>query len=400
MKKRLQIAIPLILILAVGVTWFVFLKKQKNATALIVSGNIEVTGAQMSFRIPGRLEKRLVDEGDRVTRGQLLATLEKTDQQIAVAGAEAGLAYARAVLSELEAGSRPEEIDRSHARVLQAKSALTELTNGSRIQEIEGARAELDRVSAAVKTAEVQLNQAKADFERYEALFKEGGISQREYELVRTRFESARNTREEALSALKNARETLSLRVEGPRVEKIENARAALKQAEAEYTLVKTGPRKELIQQAAARVNAAEETLNQAKQQSGHTELFSPMEGVVLSKSAEPGEYLNPASPVVTIGDIKHPWLRAYINEKDIGRIKLKDPVTVTTDAFPKKTYRGSVSFISSQAEFTPKSVQTLEERVKLMFRIKIEVENPNEELKPGMPADAMISIALSSTGD
>jgi HlyD family secretion protein len=398
MKNRLRIVIPLILILTVGVIGFVFIKKQSLSTGLVVSGNIEATDARMSFRIPGRLEKRLVDEGDKVTRGQLLATLDKTDQQIAVASAEAGLAYARAVLSELEAGSRPEEIDRSRARVLQAKSALIELTNGSRVQEIEGAKAELDRASASTKTAEVQLHQAKADVERFEALFKEGGISQREYELYRTRFESAQNSRMEALSALKNARESLSLRVEGPRVEKIDNARAALKQAEAEYALVKTGPRKESIQQAAARVQSAEEMLNQARQQIGHTELFSPMEGVVLSKSAEPGEYLNPASPVVTLGDIKHPWLRAYINEKDIGRIKLKDAVTVTTDAFPKKTYRGSVSFISSQAEFTPKSVQTFEERVKLMFRVKIEVENPDEELKPGMPADAVILIPSAST--
>lgn len=400
MKKRLRIVIPLVLILTAGVAGFVYIKTHGNSTSLKVSGNIEVTDAQMSFRIPGRLEKRLVDEGDKVTDGQLLAALEKTDQQIAVAIAEAGLAYARSVLSELETGSRPEEIDRSRARVLQAKSALTELTNGSRIQEIEGAKAELDRAGASVKTAEVQLHQAKADVERYEALFKEGGISQREYELYRTRFESAKNTREEALSGLKNAREALSLRKEGPRIEKIRNARAALKQAEAEYALVKTGPRKESIQQAAARVKSTEEALNQASQQLRYTELFSPMAGVVLSKSAEPGEYLNPASPVVTLGDIRHPWLRAYISEKDLGRIKLKDPVTVTTDAFPNKTYRGRVSFISSQAEFTPKSVQTFEERMKLMFRIKIELENPDEELKPGMPADALISTPPAAARD
>ncbi|MFH0725345.1 MAG: efflux RND transporter periplasmic adaptor subunit [Pseudomonadota bacterium] len=400
MKKRLRIAIPLVLILAGGVIGFVFTGKQNHSTSLMVSGNIEVTEAQMSFRIPGRLENRLVDEGDNVTKGQLLATLDKTDQQIAVAAAEAGLAHARAVLSELEAGSRPEEIDRSRARVLQAKSSLAELTNGSRVQEIEGAKAELDRIRASAKTAEVQLQQAKADVERFEALFKEGGISQREYELYRTRFESAENARMGALSGLKNARESLSLRVEGPRVEKIENARAALKQAEAEYALVKTGPRKESIEQAAARVRSAEETLNQARRQIFHTELFSPMAGVVLSKSAEAGEYLNPASPVVTIGDIRHPWLRAYINEKDIGRMKLKDMATVTTDAFPKKNYRGNIRFISSQAEFTPKSVQTFEERVKLMFRVKIEVENPDGELKPGMPADAVISISSASTGN
>ena len=115
------------------------------------------------------------------------------------------------------------------------------------------------------------------------------------------------------------------------------------------------------------------------------------MDGIILSKSTEPGEYLNPGSPVVTIGDIKRPWVRAYINETDIGRIKLGGTVQVSTDAFPEKRYKGRISFINSQAEFTPKSVQTFEERVKLMFRIKIGVENPDEELKPGMPADGVI---------
>lgn len=123
---------------------------------------------------------------------------------------------------------------------------------------------------------------------------------------------------------------------------------------------------------------------------------MGPRAGVILSRSAEPGEYLNPSTPVVTLGDLAHPWLRAFINETDLGRIKLKDKVVVTTDSFPDKQYQGILSFISSQAEFTPKSVQTFEERVKLMFRIKIELSNPQGELKPGMPADAVIPISVN----
>lgn len=400
MKLRFRILAPVLVILVLIGLGIVYLTGSNPSGPLTVSGNIEVTDARLGFKIPGRLEKRIVDEGDRVSQNQLIASIEKTDQLIANAGAEASLAYAREVLAELEAGSRPEEIDRAQAAVLQAKSVLTELRNGSRRQEIESARAELDRLSAMAKTAEVQRDQAKADFDRFEALHKEGGVSQREFELYRTRYESAKNTHSEALSAVKNAKEGLSLRVEGPRVEQIRKAEAALKQSEAEYTLVKTGPRKESIRQAAARVKAAEEALSQTAQQVRYTDVFAPMDGVILSKSAEPGEYLTPGAPVVTIGDIKHPWVRAYIGEKDVGRIKLGDPATVTTDAFPKKKFNGSVSYISSQAEFTPKSVQTFEERVKLMFRIKIEVENPNEELKPGMPADAVISMSSQPRGN
>ena len=174
-------------------------------------------------------------------------------------------------------------------------------------------------------------------------------------------------------------------------MEKIQSAAAALKQAEAEYALIKAGPRKESIDQARAKVLAARQAVNLAGQQLKYTELIAPMDAVVLSTVAEPGEYLNPASPVLTLGRIDKPWLRAYIHETDLGRIKLGQKVEVTTDSFPDKTYSGLVSYISSQAEFTPKTVQTFEERVKLMYRIKVILDNADHELKPGMPADGLI---------
>ncbi len=108
-----------------------------------------------------------------------------------------------------------------------------------------------------------------------------------------------------------------------------------------------------------------------------------------MSKSAEPGEYLNPGSPVIALADLDRVWLRAYIGARDLDAISLGAEVAVTADAYPDKTFRGRVAFISSQAEFTPKTVQTFEERVKLMYRVKIDLDNRSRELKPGMPADA-----------
>lgn len=340
MKKRLRIILPLI-VLIVGLLGYFSFRDRENGSTIHFSGNIEVNEAQMSFRIPGRLDKRLVDEGDSVSAGQVLATLEKADQEIATARALAALAQAQAQLAELEAGSRT--------------------------QEIESARAELERSLAAEKTAEVQLNQARDDFNRYASLLREGGISQKEYDMYNTRHATAQNSRTEAQARIKSAKEQLSLKM--------------------------VGPRKETIDQAKAQVQVATEALNQARQQEKYTEIFSPTDGIVLSKAAEPGEYLNPASPVLTIGDTAHPWLRAYVREKDLGRVRLNEKATVTTDAFPKKTYQGRITFLSSQAEFTPKTVQTFEERVKLMYRIKVQLENPDGELKPGMPADAVIDL-------
>jgi HlyD family secretion protein len=119
----------------------------------------------------------------------------------------------------------------------------------------------------------------------------------------------------------------------------------------------------------------------------------SPVDGVVLVKAADVGEILAPGTTVVSVGDIEHPWLRGYINETDLGKVKLGSKANVTTDSYPGKVYQGRVTFIASEAEFTPKQIQTQQERVKLVYRIKIEIDNPQRELKSNMPADAEIVL-------
>lgn len=394
MKKRLRIIIPLILLVIIGINIYNYLKDRKDATTLRFSGNIEVTEAQMSFRIPGRLAERTVSEGDTVRQGQVLARLDKNDQAIALAQAEANLAYAEAVLAELVAGSRSEDLDRAAARVSQAKESLTEMQRGNRNEDIERGKAELASAKAAEQSAIVQFKQAGTDFDRYDKLFKEGSVSKTVFETYQNGLETAENRVKEAVARTRAASEQFSLLKTGPRIEQIDRTAAALKQAEAEYALIKAGARQESIDQARAKVKAAQEGANLARQQLSYTELLAPMDGVVLSTAAEAGEYLNPASPVVTLGATDKPWLRAYIHEKDLGRIKLGMDVAVHTDSFPDKTYPGKVTYIAGQAEFTPKTVQTFEERVKLMYRIKVALANPDGELKPGMPGDGRIDMS------
>jgi HlyD family secretion protein len=133
--------------------------------------------------------------------------------------------------------------------------------------------------------------------------------------------------------------------------------------------------------------------------QLSYTSLYSPISGVVLVKSGEIGEVVNPGTSVLTLADINNVWLKAYIPETDLGKVKWGQEVIVTTDLRPKKEYRGRISFISSQAEFTPKQIQTEKERVTLVYRIKINIPNPDRELKPGMPADGKIILSIPTTG-
>jgi HlyD family secretion protein len=379
-KPRLIIAAAAIaagLVVIIGI----FVAGSRRApNALRVSGNIEVTVAEVSFKVPGRVLERLVDEGQMIKAGQLVARLDSAELAQEVALRLADAAAAQAALAELESGSRPQEIAQAKAASEQAKARLDELLAGSRPQELAAAQ-------AAERRAQAEAERARLDEERYAGLFKKEIVSAQQYDAAKTTYRTALERQHEAEEQLKMVRE-------GPRKEQIEQARAAATQAQERYQLVKIGPRKEQIAQARARHEQARQGLAVAETQLAYATLNSPLTGMVLSKNIEPGEIVAAGTPIVTVGDLEHPWLRAYINETDLGRVKLGQRARVTTDTYPGKAYEGHVSFIASQAEFTPKSVQTEKERVKLVYRIKVEIANPNMELKPGMPADAEIVLA------
>ncbi len=145
------------------------------------------------------------------------------------------------------------------------------------------------------------------------------------------------------------------------------------------------------VELAQANIHTAEENLKLSQIVLGYTVLHAPFSGVIQVRQAELGEVMVPGTPVVTLADLDHVWLRAYINETDIGKVRYNQPAKVTTDTYPGKAYKGHVTFISSNAEFTPKSVETHAERVTLVYRIRIDIYNPTHELVPGMPADATL---------
>jgi HlyD family secretion protein len=296
-----------------------------DAGTLRLSGNVELTAVELSFKSPGWVKERPVDEGQAVKAGQVVARLDDVEIQREVARQEALVDAARANLEELERGSRPEEIRQGEA---------------------------------ALASARADLEKQRAEFARQRELLSREVISQREFDAAKSAFEMA-----EAREG--QARESLALLKKGPRSERIEAGRAALVQAEASLAI--------------------------ARRQLENTVLLSPMDGTVLAKNTEAGEYVSPGTPIVTVGNLDEVWLRAYVEETDLGRVRLGQKARVTADTFPGKAYEGTVSFIASDAEFTPKSVQTRKERVKLVYRVKIDVANPSQELKPGMPADASL---------
>lgn len=273
MNKKIIPVIVLILVVAGVLVWFVRNRAINNRDRISVSGNVEVTEVQVSFMTAGRVLERMVDEGQVVKAGDVVARLDRV---------------------ELE-------------------------------QVLEQAR-------AASAVAEAEAGRMCLEFARQKELFGKKVIASREFEIA------------QAAGAIAEAR--------------IKESGAALALAETRL---------------------------------GYAALTSPVAGVVLSKAIESGEYVFPGTTVVTIGNLEQVWIRAYINETDLGRVKVGQAARVTADTYHGKSYPGKVAFISSEAEFTPKNVQTAKERVKLVYRIKINVANPAMELKPGMPADAVI---------
>ena len=233
------------------------------------------------------------------------------------------------------------------------------------------------------------------DWERAQRLFKNEDISAAQNDQARTKFEATR-------ASWQRAKDTLSLVEEGPRKEvidaqraQVERARAALRLSEANRIDLKR--REEELTARQSDVARSEAQIKVYDIQLGDRALIAPLDAVVLSKSAEVGEVLAAGANVLTLGDQAHPWVRGYVAESDLGRVKLGNPVEVGTDSFPGKKYQGRITFIASQAEFTPKTIQTQEERVKLVYRIKVEVDNPNQELKNNMPVDAVITLSRAS---
>src|SRR6202167_247935 len=387
MKKIIFAVIVIAVLGAAGMLAYRSLHPEAT-NRIVVSGNIELEQVDIAFKTSGRLIERTVNEGDTVQKGMVIARLDREQLLHQRDTAVAALATAQAQFAESESAvkwqreSMQADMQLRNADLSAAQSQLLQLKNGARPQEIQQA-------TAAVAAAPSQYDGAKKDWDRAQTLYKNDDISTSQYDQFRTRFESAQ-------ASLNQVKEQANLVQAGPRSETIESASAQVKRAEASLRVgqanaIETKRREQDIVARQGDIERAKAQIALIDSQLADTIAVSPINGVVLVKAADVGEVLAPGTSVVTVGDIDHPWLRAYIREQDLGRVKLGDKVRVTTDSFHDKVYDGHISFISSDAEFTPKQIQTAEERVKLVYRVKIDVDNPRHELKSNMPADAEI---------
>ncbi|HTC35527.1 MAG TPA: HlyD family efflux transporter periplasmic adaptor subunit [Bryobacteraceae bacterium] len=385
--------LPTILLVALAAAAGIYIYGRlhpKNTNTLSVSGNLELTQVDISFKVPGKLIQLNVDEGYFVKKGQVIARIDRDQVDSQRARDEASLHNSQSQYDQMETSvqwqrrSLESDVALRTAELHASQARLAALVAGSRPQEIQESR-------AAMADAKAQHDQAQADWDRAQDLFKNDDISKQQYDQYRMRLDST-------AAVLRQSDERLGLVVEGPRKEDIDAARADVVRAQAavesaQANRLELKRREQDVFAHRADVSRARAQVAITDTQINDTFVTAPIDGVVLVKSAEVGEVLAAGTTVVTIGDIDHPWLRAYINETDLGRVKYGQPASLATDSFPGKSYPGRISFIASEAEFTPKQIQTNEERVKLVYRIKIDVDNRTHDLKSNMPVDAQIQI-------
>jgi len=323
MGRKVVIAGVLIMAVLAGIwgsRWFV--RREEGITA---TGTIEVTRFDVTPKVGGYIVELAIKEGDKVSEHQVVARITRPDLQA--------------------------QVQRDEAALQKAEVQLQDLVKGARNQE-------LAEAEAGVATAEAVFEKARADYGRFQELYRQGAVSRQQMEAATVSYESAQG-------ALDAARARLSLAAEGNRPDVIEAQRLEVARSKASLEMTKT--------------------------QLDDTRISSPGTGLVLSKNFEQGEYVNAGAPIATIGDLNDCWVKIYIPSTQLGLLYIGQPANVKVDSFPDRVFSGEIREISQNAEFMPRQSLTQHERANMVFAVKVRVNNAEGSLKPGMPADVII---------
>lgn len=394
------------------VLWLGGQAKVEEEKPLVASGSIEGEEISIVSEFGGRIAGLDVDEGDEIAAGQVLVELDTSLLDAQMLQAEAAVGAAEANLANIKAGTHPAKILAAqaalHQTIAERSAAETAWQDAVAIladpQEIDAriveAQASVDVAEVQIEQAEAQLAAAEVERDQYRA---RGSMQEKwQYVIYDYQVEAARAAIESAKANYRGTKETLAalhaLR-ENPLVivsqvhlaeAQYQMAVAGVAVAIAELDELKAGPTPEEIAMAEAQIAQAEAAVAAVQTQVAKMTLESPIDGIVTSRSAHSGEAALAGATLLTLANLDEVKLTVYIPENELGRVYLGQEIEVQVDSFPGQVFTGTVSYISQQAEFTPKNVQTEEERVNMVFAVRVRLPNPNHALKPGMPADAM----------
>jgi multidrug resistance efflux pump len=338
---------------------------------LEIGGMVEVRSIQVASRVGGRVLDVRVHEGERVKKGQELIALERGELEAKRDEAKAAMELTQAQLDRVVNGMRNVEVDAYQARVAAAQAQLEELTRGARREDVEHARAQLAATESQLKNAELASG-------RNAELFKTGAIAQADVDNAASQVDTARANRDAAKSAL-------ALLADGSRAEVVAAARARLAEAKAQLENARLGSRDEDVRVARAQLVQAQARLALAETNLAETSISAPRECVVEALDLRPGDMLGANQPAATLVENDQLFVRAYVPETELGLMHVDDTVEFTVDTFGKHGFHAKVQHVNDMGEYTPRNVQTADERANQVFQVRLGVVDGQDMLRAGM---------------
>jgi multidrug resistance efflux pump len=345
---------------------------------LVVSGRVERDDMHVGSKIGGRVIRIVHDEGDTLKAGQAVVVLDDNELRAQLDQARASVAQNQAQLDLLLAGTRREDIARAQATVAVQRAELELRRKGFRGEEVR-------QTEAQVRQARSDLEFARKELARSEQLVAEGIVEQRDLDQKRTNFRTA-----QAQQSV--AEQRMRMYQSGSRPEEIAAAEAQLAQAEADLERMKNGPRPEEIAAQRAAVVAARANALRVKTQLDETSITAPLDAFVETLDLKPDDLVKAGEAVAVLNILNSPWVRCYVPENRLGLVRPGLIVAVTVDSFPNQRFKGRVRRIDTEAEFTPRNVQTTEKRSELVFEMKVDLLEGGDRIRAGMYADVHIA--------
>ena len=392
-QKRLRLLIPLVLLLlgiGIGVRYYFFSQPEDNDLEL--SGRIEGYETDIGAKVGGRIESIAVREGDRVTKGQAIAQLDDAELKAQLEGAKARFNAAQQQVNQarLQIEVIQSQITEARLNLQQSSEDATGRINQAQAS-VAAAEAQLAQAQAQVNQAEAEKKLAQADRDRYKSLLQDGVIPQQQFDQTQTKLDTTQASLQASQAAVDAAKKQVNV------------AQGALTQAKTSSlnpeinTARITGLNKQLAQAQAQLEAAIAEVANAKATQAEITaklddlKILSPIDGVVLTRTSEPGEVISTGTTLMTVINLNNVYLRGYLPEGEIGLVRVGQPAQVFLDSAPDKPLAATVTEIDSQASFTPENIYFQSDRVTQVFGLKLSIDNPNGFAKPGMPADGEI---------
>jgi HlyD family secretion protein len=380
--NRLGIVLALAVVAVAAVAAWVW-KSMRPPTELLLGGYIEAEQVQVGSKLGGRVAKVLVIEGSEVEPGQNLVIFETDDVEAQLREAKAEHVKAKEKLNELHAGTRDEEKAQALAQVKRLNDKWTMLKEGPRAEEKEQARLMYERSKA-------EYDNAKGNFDRVVALAEKNAAAKEALDAARKALETSLRTME--------ADKQKHIMLQSTRQEEVDMAQHELEEAQAALELALNGPREEEKRQAQAATDAAQARVERLEVLLREGTVQAPpfpcvVESFFKSSGLQPGDLVAPGATLATLVGKSRFWVRAFVPETDLGQIRNQEKVDVTVDSFRDRRFPGTVLRVNRIAEFTPRNVQTFKERQDMMFPVKVDVEDPEGVLRPGMAATVHVRI-------